>query len=183
MKKLDFLTIDQIQRIHGIASERHARGVLKKMEHYLASFREGKKYYYLNKEGRERIGCEKVRKKTLQAKHFIIRNEIYIAFGQPDTWKNEIKLGTKNTGHFICDAWFKVENQHYCVEADYTQKMSENRKKIDRYKKFRETGVFQKNYGHFPELIWITTTEYRRQQLKKMCDGLTCEVFTIADFK
>lgn len=178
LKKLGYLSRSQIQRIHQLGGDRNARKVLADMKQFLSSFREGETVYYLNKEGRERIGSQTVRKKTLQAKHYLMRNELYIAFGQPETWKNEPKIGTKKTGFIIADAMFTVDGRYYFVEVDCTQKMSVNRRKIEKYKKFKETGLLT-NF----ELIWLTTTEYRRGQLKKLCHGLDNDVYTITDFK
>jgi hypothetical protein len=37
--------------------------------------------------------------------------------------------------------------------------------------------------GHFPTLIWLTTTEMRRKQLSELCDSIPCIVFTNADIQ
>jgi hypothetical protein len=148
------------------------------MDPYLSSFRDGQNIYYLSKEGRELVGCKKVRKKTHQARHYIMRNSLYIAYGSPSSWKNEMKIGVKSKVTVICDALFTQENRYHIVEVDHTQKMSKNRSKIDRYKKLLELNVFQVK----PKFIWITTTEYRRKQLLNLCEGLDVEVFTISEF-
>jgi hypothetical protein len=180
MKKLGYLSRSQIQRIHQLGSDRNARKVLANMKQYLSSFRDGESIYYLNKEGRERVDSKAVRKKTMQVKHYLMRNEIYIAFDKPDTWRNEVKRGTKNTGAFICDAEFIFNGKTHFVEVDHQQKMSANRSKIEKYKKFRDASLL-KNFT----LIWVTTTEYRREQLGRICAnaGLNYLIYTVTDFK
>jgi Replication-relaxation len=178
MKRLGYISRSQIQKIHNLGSDRNAQKILASMKQYLCSFREGETVYYLNSEGRDRVDSKAVRKKTMQAKHFLMRNEVYIAFGMPATWRNEVKKGTKKTGAFICDAEFNFDGKTYFVEVDHQQKMSANRLKVEKYKRFRDASLV-KNF----ELIWITTTEYRRQQLKKICQGIVHEVYTVTDFK
>lgn len=109
-----------------------------------------------------------------------MRNDIYIAFGCPATWKNEIRLGIKEVKdtNVICDAVFQMDKRFYIVEVDHTQKMSKNKTKVERYKKLIELGFFEKP----PKFIWITTTDYRRKQIIKLCDGLDHQVFTVSDF-
>lgn len=143
------------------------------LEDYVSSFREGEKIYYLNKEGRERVDCSKVRKKTAQARHWLMRNDLYIAMGQPSTWKNEMRFGIKDVASLVVDATFIKDKIMHVVEVDHKQKMSKNRTKIEKLKKIQEKKYFK--------LIWVTTTEYRRKQLEKLCDGIDCTVFTTKD--
>ncbi|MCA1319778.1 replication-relaxation family protein [Bacillus tianshenii] len=180
LKKLSYLSRSQLQTIHNLKSARNASKVLKEMEGYLNSFRDGggENVYYLNKEGRERVGSTKVLKKTSTARHYIMRNSVYIAFGCPTTWKNEMKLEVTGKVKVIADALFKRDKRLHIVEVDHTQKMTKNRSKVQRYKKLIELGVFEKQ----PQFIWITTTEYRRKHLLAMCEGMDVKVFTAKDF-
>lgn len=150
------------------------------MEQYLSSFRDGENIYYLNKEGRERVNCQKLRKKTTQARHYIMRNDLYIAFGQPKTWKNEIKLGSKNDKKLrvICDALFLQGSKYHIVEVDHMQKMHKNKKKIERYRQLIAQGLFEVK----PKFIWITVTDHRRNEILKCCEGLDVQIFTVEDF-
>jgi hypothetical protein len=175
LKKLDYLSRSQLQRMHRLGSDRNARKVLQNMEEFISSFRDGEKIYYLNQEGRDRVQCKKVRKKTVQAGHYLMRNELFIKFGYPSSWMNEVKFGYEDIALVIADAIFKKDGIYHIVEVDHMQKMSKNRTKIERYQKIREKGVFK--------LVWITTTDYRRKQIQKLCDGLEVEAFTIKDFK
>jgi hypothetical protein len=148
------------------------------MENYINSFRDGENIYYLNNEGRERVNANKVFKKTTQARHYIMRNSIYIAYGNPSTWKNEMKLEVPKEVKVIADALFKRDKRYHIVEIDHTQKMTKNKGKMERYRKLIELSVFEKP----PVFIWMTTTELRRKQLAKLCEGLDCQIFTIKDF-
>lgn len=173
MKKLDYLSRSQLQRIHRLGSDRNARRVLQEMSEYLSYFRDGEKVYYLNKEGRERVDCKKVKKKSAQVQHYLMRNELYIHLGQPATWKNEIKFGLKDIAVVIADALFQKDSIYHLVEVDHLQKMSKNRVKIDKYRKLSARTKLK--------LIWVTTTDYRRKQLEKLCEGLDVQIFTISD--
>lgn len=183
LKRLDYLTRSQLQVIHGLSSERNAQRVLKQLEDRVHIIRNGEYIYYLNKKGREAVGCEKVRKGTGNVQHFIMRNTIFVAMGMPATWRNEIRIkngSTKaNTVVNVCDAHFTRDNVHYIVEVDNTQTMKKNSAKINRYRILLERGAFGKKA---PVFIWITTTELRRKQLAKLCDGLQVQVFTVGDF-
>ncbi|WP_306453842.1 replication-relaxation family protein [Bacillus sp. 7884-1] len=178
LKKLDYLSRSQLQTLHGLGSARNASRVLKNMEQYISSFRDSENIYYLNKEGRERVNCQKVFKKTMQARHVLMRNDLYIACGQPATWKNEMKLEVKGRVSVIADALFIRERRYHIVEVDHTQKMGKNRTKVERYRKLIDLGVFEKQ----PLFLWVTMTEYRRKQLLSLCEGLDVKVFTIRDF-
>ena len=178
LKKLNYLSRSQLQTLHNLKSDRNASKVLKSMEKYINSFRDGENIYYLNKEGRERVNSQKVLKKTIQARHYIMRNSIYIAFNSPSDWKNEMKLQVPKKVKVIADALFTVDKRYHIVEVDHTQKMTKNKGKMERYRKLMELKAFDKE----PKFIWITTTELRRKQLLELCEGLDVQVFTAREF-
>ena len=182
LKTLDYLTRSQIQVLHDIGSSRSTSRIMKELEDaaYVNSFRDGEKVYYLSREGRERIGAVRVRKKTLQARHFIMRNSLYIAFGAPSTWKNEQRFVIKERKdlRITADATFVQDGRYHIIEIDHTQKMSANKAKIAKYRKLIEIGAFKTT----PRFIWMTVTEYRRKQLAKLCEGLDVQIFTVNDF-
>lgn len=149
------------------------------MSEYLCSVRLYEKVYYLSKEGRERVGCEKVLKKTNQVMHYLMRNDLYLAFGCPSTWKNEVKLEVANEVTVIADALF-INEKRYCIcEIDHLQKMSVNREKIKKYRRLIELNVFERQ----PAFLWVTMTEYRRKELLKLMEGLAVNVYLTSDFK
>lgn len=107
-----------------------------------------------------------------------MRNDMYIFTGKPSYWRNEIKVGdSKET--VICDALYKDGSIMKILEVDLTQKMTVNRKKIRSY------AGMNSRVKDFPILVWLTSTEHRRNQLKKACAeaGLPAEVYTIEDIQ
>jgi hypothetical protein len=180
LKKLHYLSRSQLQKLHKLGSDRNAQRVLKNMSDYISSFKDHEYIYYLNKEGRERVNSKKTLKKTIQARHFIMRNDLYLDYDSPTSWKNEVKLGIKEDKStlVVCDAVFQIGKQYHVVEVDHTQKMIKNKSKMERYKKLIKYRYFEIT----PKFIWITTTEYRRKQLLEICKGLNVKVYTTKDF-
>jgi hypothetical protein len=183
LKKLDYLDRAQLQTIHKLGKVRNANRVLKDLSPYLSSFRdEYSTVYYLNKTGREYVNSKKVRRKNSFVNHVLMRNDFYIFMSYPVEWKNEMRVrDDKNV--VICDAWFKKDGKYQFLEVDRTQKMKDNKSKILQYKGLFENGAITKHFGYFPKLNWLTTTELRRKQLRELCKGLPCEVFTMDDIK
>lgn len=175
---MDYLSRSQIQTLHDLGSARNKSRVMKDMSEYVSSFRDGELIYYLSKEGRELVSATKIRKKTLQARHYIMRNSLYVAYGAPTTWKNEVKLEVPKQIRIVCDALFTQDGHYQIIEIDNQQKMSTNKSKIAKYRKLLELGVFDKQ----PRFIWLTTTNYRRKQLAQLCEGLDVQLFTVSDF-
>ncbi len=154
------------------------------MEEYVSVMRSGENIYYLNAKGRAVVNCDKVRKSTGNVQHYIMRNYIYIDYGCPPSWKNEVRIvseGKTKKDKVVCvpDALFKKGDQYVIVEVDNTQTMKKNHAKIVRYRILKERLAFGMMA---PKFIWITTTEHRRQELLKLSEGLQTQVFTMADF-
>lgn len=169
--------------MHRLGEVRNANRILKNLSEYLASYREDySTVYFLNKEGREYVNSDKVRKRNQFVNHVIMRNYFYMFIGYPSNWKNEMKV---SDGQYtvICDAYFNSKGMNHFLEVDSTQKMIENRKKIEQYKGMYRNKAIEKHIGHFPVLVWITTTELRRKQLSELCAGLNYKVFTIDEIK
>lgn len=179
MKKLDFLSRSQIQRMHRLGGNRNANRILANMSDYLHSVRLDEKVYYLNAYGREMVGANKVVKKTAQIEHYLMRNDLYLAYGCPTTWEQEIKLTVAGKVSVVADAVFNVGNRYHICEIDRTQRMAENHAKIHKYRELLSLGVFELK----PKFIWLTTTEYRRKQLAKMCEGLDVKIYVVSEFK
>lgn len=179
-KKLDYMTRKQIQKIHNLKSVRNANRVLKEMERYLNNFNDGKKVYYLNKKGRQLVDCNTVRNKPTTANHYLMRNDLYIHYNQPTTWKNEIRLSSgegKNNITVVTDARFFHNDKYHIIEIDNLQKMNKNRLKIDKYRRLIERNSFKGT----PVLIWVTTSIYRQKMLTELCEGLDVRVFLNTD--
>jgi hypothetical protein len=183
LKKLDFLNREQLSKIHRLGKKRNTNRLLKELSPYLSSYREEfSTIYYLNKDGREYVSSEKIRKKNNFVNHVLMRNDFYIYVGFPSEWKNEMKL---SDGDFtvICDAWFKINGKYHILEVDHTQTMKENRNKIQKYRGLFENGIVKEHLGYLPLLIWLTTTELRKKKLVEVCKGLPYEVYTTNDIK
>lgn len=183
MKKLDYLTRSQLQTLHGLKSEHNARRVLRQMEQYFSVRREGEYIYYLNANGRALVGCDKVRKGTGNVLHYVMRNSLYIAYGMPATWRNEIRIkngsNKKDTINIVADAMFQREKRWHIVEVDNLQTMAKNRTKVEKYRILIGRGAFGEKP---PALIWITKTAHRKKQLQALCEGIDTQVFTVSDF-
>ncbi|WNS74223.1 replication-relaxation family protein [Bacillus sp. DTU_2020_1000418_1_SI_GHA_SEK_038] len=177
LKKLGFLSRSQLQKLHRLGGVRNTNRILKDMGGYLNIVRLNENVYYLNAEGRQRVGASKILKKTHQITHHLMRNTLFIVRGCPISWKNEVKLSVKDEVSVIADAIYTMAGQYHIIEVDHTQKMLENKRKIERYRKLIQLNVFEKR----PKFIWITTTEYRKRQLLQLCEGLDAIVYTIKD--
>lgn len=177
------MTRDQLRTCCKLESVRNANRVLLELADYLQSVRDGyQSIYYLSKEGREYVDCEKIRKKGGHVKHTVMRNEFWIFVGCPSDWRNEIKVSDGKTT-IVVDAMYKKIQQHF-LEVDHTKTMKENRLKIAKYIELHDNGLIAQTLGHFPAVIWLTTTELRRKQLQDACKSLPgAKVYTLTDIK
>lgn len=181
LRKLDYLTIKQLKQLHDLKSDGNACRVMKQLELYVNHFFEGQNVYYLNSKGREIVSSDKIRKKITNVDHYLMRNDLYIALGCPQSWQNEIKIISRsNKGNItvVTDAHFTHHSKHYLIEIDNTQKMSKNRIKIDKYRRLIERNAFK----GMPTIMWVTTTKYRQKKLLELCDGLDVKVYFQSDF-
>lgn len=180
LKKFDYLTRDQLRQYFDLTIHNTNR-ILRNLSDYLNSFRDGyQSIYYLNSLGREYVDCDKVRKKTNQVQHIIMRNQFWLFYKCPRDWRNEVKISDGKTT-VIADALFTRNGFYHFLEVDRLQTMKENRKKIQRYKILMDSVVNQ--FGYYPTLIWVTTTEHRRKQILKACDGLKVKIYTIEEIQ
>lgn len=182
LKSFDYLTRDQLQDYFKLGSVRNANRVLNDLSDYLASFRDGyQTIYYLNKNGREYVESGKVRKKSIQINHYLMRNDFWLYSKCPTDWKNEVKISNGNIS-IVADAMYSIGGLQHFLEVDNTQTMKENRAKIERY--IQLLNSVRAKVGHFPVIVWLTTTELRRKQLEEACRVLPhFKVFSISDIK
>lgn len=175
------MTRDQLNRYFGLGKKRNTNRILNDLSSYLSTIRNGyETIYYLNKFGREYVDCDKVRRKTSRVQHTIMRNEFWLYYKCPIDWKNEVKI-SDGTTTIIVDGMFSRNGFKHFLEVDNLQTMKENRDKIKRYKELM--GSVVKQLGYYPTVVWLTTTELRRQQLEASCGGLKCQVFTMDDIR
>jgi hypothetical protein len=150
---------------------------------YISHFRGSEYIYYLNKEGRELIGSDKVVQKTINYEHTIMRNDIYIHFGCPKLWQNEYKIPNPEFT-IIPDAIFSVKGQQYFLEVDREQKMKKNIEKLLQYKRFKDMELWQKrNMGRFPVLVFYTSKDSRKHQLTEANPGIELLTLTKEDLE
>lgn len=184
LKKCDFMTRDQISQYCRLGAVRNTNRVLLGLSDYLQSIREGHQtIYYLNREGKAYVECDKIRKKGGHVTHTLMRNEFWIYNGFPFEWDNEIKVSDGKTT-IIADAMYKKNGHTYLLEVDNIQPMRENKVKIKKYNALFHNGAVARSLGHFPSIIWLTTTELRRKQLQDALKPLPgAKVYTMTDIK
>lgn len=182
LQKFDFLTRDQLNKYFKLGTTRNTNRILNQLSDYLHSIRNGyESIYYLNRDGRIYVGCNKVRKKSGNVDHTVMRNDMWLFQGCPIDWKNEVKIETKKS-YIVVDAMFSNGGISHFLEVDHMQSMQENRSKIERYKELMPNVALQ--LGHYPVLVWMTTTELRRKQLSEACSGLpNVKIYTQNDIK
>lgn len=182
LKKLGYLSRDQLQRLHSLGKTRNTNRVLQSLSQYVHTHREGyDTIYYLNKAGREYTGAKKVLRYTQFVPHVIMRNEFFL-YAKPTEWKPEMKA-KDGADSIVCDAWFMASQRYHFLEVDNKQKMSENKVKIQTYLRMNQRGILKKHFKYFPMLVWVTTSEHRKSQLLSLCEGLPVKVYTINDIK
>lgn len=171
--------------MHGLKSDRNARRVMEQLSDKVNVIKGGENVYYLNAKGREVVNCQKVRKSTGNVEHFLMRNALYIGYGMPASWKNEIKITSKgltkkDTVTNVADALFTLNGAYHIVEVDNTQTMAKNKVKMEKYRRLIERKAFG---DKMPNFVWVTKTPLRQQQITELCKGLNVSVFLHNDLK
>lgn len=182
LKKFDFLTRDQLATYFDLGKKRNTNRILNDLSDYLSSVADGRHetIYYLSNLGRSYVDCPKVRRKTNQVRHIVMRNQFWLHSKCPRDWKNEVKISDGKIT-VVADSMYSINGFRCFLEVDHLQTMKENREKIKRYQSLMEGIEKQLNYP--PTLIWLTTTEYRKEQLLLACGGLKCKVYTMDNIK
>lgn len=112
-----------------------------------------------------------------------MRNDIYIHFDKPKLWSNENVIEAQGI-KVIPDALFSVKGVQYFLEVDRLQKMNTNLEKLKQYKRFKDTGLWQKrNMGKFPIILFYTTKDSRKYQLQESNPGLDLQILTTKDLQ
>lgn len=111
-----------------------------------------------------------------QIQHRIMRNDAYIYFN-PTGWISERKF--EKPVAITADAYFKYNDKYHFLEVDHTQGWHKNVDKLERYKQFKECGVFQKQLGYFPVIVWVMKYDSRKEKLLELAREmkLQCKVF------
>lgn len=175
LKRFDYLTQAQIQVIHDLKGERNANRVLNGMSAYISSFRNGlEKVYYLNKNGREYMDHNIIRKKTANADHFITRNQLWIYLRRPKEWQNEVQIKAGEIS-IVCDAKTSQNGIPVFIEVDISQPMQVNKAKIQKYKKLQQ---ISKDPFY---VVWVTKFPGRKKKLMELSAGLKGHVYTVEE--
>lgn len=175
LRRFDYLTQAQIQVIHDLKGDRNANRILNSMSEYISSFRNGlEKIYYLNKNGREYVGHDVVRKKTANAEHFITRNQLWIHLRRPKEWQNEVQIKAGSIS-IVCNAKTSQNGVPVFVEVDISQPMQVNKAKIEKYKKIQQ---LSKDPFY---VVWVTKFPGRKKKLMELSAGLKGHVYTVEE--
>lgn len=139
------------------------------MKEYVNIKRLSENVFYLNRKGHELIGSDK---KTLHANmqidHILMRNELLI-YMQPKQFQIEQPL-IDSQGNVLVrpDALFLFDKWMF-IEIDNIQKMIVNKRKIERYAEIKNSNVLHNSLGYFPQLVFLTKSDKRKERLVKMC--------------
>ncbi|EZP74983.1 phage protein [Parageobacillus genomosp. 1] len=185
LNNLQALSRSQLQHMFSLGSKRNANRVLQGIREYTNTKRIGEDVYYLNKRGAELIGGEATVRGNSPLEHIVMRNDIYIFYHYPQDWKPEAKTRWIEGGKeysIVSDARFTYHEQMYFLEVDITQKMAENKRKVEKYAYlFR---FIQRQQTGEPILLWYTVSDVKKRQLEAWCKeyGVQCEVLCKQDF-
>ncbi|WP_339192030.1 replication-relaxation family protein [Paenibacillus sp. FSL E2-0230] len=179
--RFGYLTTSQIQRLHNLGGRRNTTRILNDMGELLSSFREGETVWYLSAKGRKEIGSQTQRRRTLHVQHVIIRNEVYIAY-RPEQWREEytVKWDGKS---IVADALYGKPGGFTFLEVDVTQSMAQNERKIALYREIRDSGRWQAKNGAFPEILYVTVSDFRRKRLAALLEGMKARVLTVDELR
>lgn len=182
LSNLEILTRSQIQTLHNTKSTRNTNFIMQSLKPYIKSIRTNENVYYLNKKGAALLGNKKQFEFSDQVTHKLMRNDAYIYF-KPDKWYPEREF--LKPVPIIPDAYFKSGSSYKFLEVDNTQKWHVNVKKMETYKKLKDSGAFQKKYNYFPCVVWIVKFESRKKKLKELAKkmNLFCEVYMYDEIK
>lgn len=108
-------------------------------------------------------------KYSSQLHHKLMRNDAYVHFS-PKEWFPEAEF---KIGDLVIrpDAFFKTDKYHF-LEIDNAQKWHINVRKLENYAKIKNSGAFQRKYGHFPLVIFVTTFPGRKERFLKLAKTL-----------
>ncbi|WP_096224911.1 replication-relaxation family protein [Geobacillus sp. FJAT-46040] len=178
LNSLQALSRSQIQHMFELGSKRNANRILHGIRDYTHTKRIGEDVYYLNKHGAELIGGEATIRRNSPLEHIVMRNDIYIFYHYPNDWKAEAKTRWKEGSKeysVVSDARFTYHGQMYFLEVDITQKMVENKRKIERYAYlFR---FIQRQQLGEPVLLFYTVSQMKKRQIEAITKeyGVHCE--------
>lgn len=176
LDKLGYASRSQLQRLHNLGGNRNAQRVMKTLSNYVHSLKHNEYVFYLNKRGRDLIGSDKVRTRSINVDHTLMRNEIYILYNKPKYWWIEHPIKVNGKPFIVADVLFAHDpkDQRFLLEVDCSQTMANNKKKIEKYVELKKM-----NNDYLPTLIWLTRTDSRKDKLKEISKKLN-DVYVLA---
>jgi Replication-relaxation len=142
--------------------------------------------YYLNQNGCELIGQKEERRWVQSVEHYLMRNDLFIYYEQPTPFDIEpdITFSQGMTQKIIKpDAAFIQDSRHYFLEVDRTQKMLENKKKIEHYTQLFP--LIKSTLKQTPILVFYTNSKIRKDKITNWCkqSNLPAEVIARDDLR
>lgn len=176
LSELEILTRTQIQVLHDTKGLRNTNYIMRSLKDYTNTVRLNENAYYLNKKGAALFEGNKQVKLNDQLTHKLMRNDAYIYFN-PEGWASEREF--KKPVAITSDAYFVVKGRYYFLEVDNVQKWHVNVGKLEKYQALQQSGIFRKELGYFPTLIWVVKHVSRKERLAKVAreKKLICDIY------
>ncbi len=185
---LRFLTTQQLHSIHGNKSAKYGlivtRRKLKSLEEkkLLQSWQPSKydsKIYYLTKNGAQELslftGQEKIRtySKSNNTLHQVMVSDIYCALRNCKAGRLRRFILNLPIGDATADALIEFQMgdkvKLLALEADRaTERIGIIKEKLDAYWYECATGSWQKKYGVFPEIAFVTVSDTRKRTILRL---------------
>lgn len=190
--KLGAVSVKQLHEILKLGSYRYTCQVVSKLEKdYLNAYRSKQKIVYLNGEGRQLIGSNRVVNKSTLFEHMLLTNQVFIHYNCPVSWRTEhpIEIEQKQADlsfikveglnviskiKIIPDAYFERNGYTHLIEVDNTRKMIDNRKKIQKY--LEMWPMIRKQYQN-PKLCIFTKSQKRKREFSNLLKNILSEVY------
>jgi hypothetical protein len=190
--KLGAVSVKQLHEILKLGSYRYTCQVVSKLEKdYLNTYRSKQKIVYLNGEGRQLIGSNRVVNKSTLFEHMLLTNQIFIHYNCPVSWRTEYPIEIKKIRSdvsfmkvngkpimekikIIPDAYFERNGYTYLIEVDNTRKMVDNRKKIQKYLEMW-SGI-REQYQN-PKLCIFTKSQKRKKEFLALTKNIPHEIY------
>jgi len=181
---LRFMTTQQIHAIHGY-SGKHGDNVTRRLlkqlvdNGLLKSWQPDKyssKIFYLTKAGAKEVefyhGYDNVRtfQKSNQTLHHVLVTEAYVQLRRADGGKVRrfaihAKVGEIEADSFVEYQMGKTIKLLFLEVDRATETLHAIKEKLDHYKAVYDAGGYQKKFGVFPTVCFITTTDARQRSL------------------
>ena len=120
------------------------------------------KVYSLTHRGKEMIGSTSDLRQG-HITHTLMRNDLFIQLGMPDSWEIEVPIHINAEEKIICDALYMKANEWHFVEVDNQNTMKNNFEKIKKYARLKNE-IF-KQFNHWPTVIFYTGSKNRKEKL------------------